>query len=221
MKSSADYGKDMRAVLDWTDPNMLREMLRLRLVSGVKNGADIIDFDSAWRNICVSHYAGEDTSAYFIERSLMRPRNLRKILSHSKGFASNFNHIKIEESDIEKGVKAYSQDLLIELDHELTDVFPSTTDLLYSFLDHAPEATREELERTLSLGGVSPTELAKVFSFLLYYGVISLKTTEGVQYIFDVNYDSKILAVRADRLGATARFTINPAFWGALNIKPN
>lgn len=34
MSGSADYGKDMRAVLDWTDPDMLREMLRLRLISG-------------------------------------------------------------------------------------------------------------------------------------------------------------------------------------------
>jgi hypothetical protein len=219
MKSSADYGKDMRAVLDWTDPDMLREMLRLRLVSGVKNGTDTVDFDTAWRNICVSHYAGEDTSAYMIDRSLMRPRNLLKILSHSKGFANNFNHAKIDESDIEKGVKAYSQDLLIELDHELTDVFPSSPDLLYSLLDHAPEATREQFEHTLISGGVATSELAIVFNFLLYYGVLGLKTSEGVQYIFDVNYDSKILSVRADRMGATACFMINPAFWGALNIK--
>ena len=35
MKQSSDYGKEMRVTLDWTDPDMLRELLRLRLISGL------------------------------------------------------------------------------------------------------------------------------------------------------------------------------------------
>lgn len=218
MKGSADYGKDMRAVLDWTDPDMLREMLRLRLVSSIEGIDSHVSFDKIWRSICVSHYHGEDTSAYFIERSLMRPRNLLKIFAHSKGFANNFNHAKIDETDIEKGMKAYSQDLLVELDHELADVFPTAPDLLYSFLDHQPEVTKTELAETLRVGGVNDSDIEKVFGFLLYYGVIGLKTDAGIQYIFDVNYDSKILSARAQRLGENAKFIINPAFWDALGI---
>jgi hypothetical protein len=45
MKGSADYGKDMRAVLDWTDPDMLREMLRLRLVSGMDGVESNVTFE--------------------------------------------------------------------------------------------------------------------------------------------------------------------------------
>ncbi|SIT35646.1 conserved hypothetical protein [Paraburkholderia ribeironis] len=145
MKSSADYGKDMRAVLDWTDPDMLREMLRLRLVSGIDGIDRDVSFEQVWRDICVSHYHGEDTSDYIIERSLMRPRNVLKFFAHSKGFANNFNHNKIDETDIEKGIKAYSQDLLVELDHELNDVYPSAPDLLYSLLDSKPVLTKLEL----------------------------------------------------------------------------
>lgn len=104
MKSSADYGKDMRAVLDWTDPDMLREMLRLRLVSGIEGIDEKVSFEEVWRQICISHYRGEESAAYMIERSLMRPRNLLKIFAHTKGFASNFNHTKIDESDIENQV---------------------------------------------------------------------------------------------------------------------
>lgn len=218
MKGSADYGKDMRAVLDWTDPDMLREMLRLRLVSGMEGVDPNVTFEKIWRDICVSHYHGEDTSAYFIERSLMRPRNVLKIFAHSKGFAINFNHTKIEESDIEKGVKAFSQDLLIELDHELSDVCPEVPDLLYHFIDHASEVSKRELIATLASGGVSADQIENVFGFLLYYGVIGLKTEGGAQYIFDVNYDSKILTARAQRLGEDARYVFNPAFWHALGI---
>ncbi|MBC3876815.1 hypothetical protein H8K38_03225 [Undibacterium sp. FT79W] len=218
MKGSADYGKDMRAVLDWTDPDMLREMLRLRLVSGMDGVESNVTFEKIWRDICISHYRGEDTSAYFIERSLMRPRNVLKIFAHSKGFAINFNHSKIEESDIEKGVKAFSQDLLIELDHELSDVCPDVPDLLYHFIDQPSEVSKHELNATLANGGVSADQVENIFGFLLYYGVIGLKTETGVQYIFDVNYDSKILTTRAQRLGENARYVFNPAFWDALGI---
>jgi hypothetical protein len=35
----------------------------------------------------------------------MRPRNLLKIFNHCRGFATNFNRQKIEDADIEKGLK--------------------------------------------------------------------------------------------------------------------
>ena len=44
MRNSADYGKEMRATLDWNDSDMLREMLRLRLVSGMKGNFDRVEF---------------------------------------------------------------------------------------------------------------------------------------------------------------------------------
>lgn len=218
MKSSADYGKDMRAVLDWTDADMLREMLRLRLVSAIRGIADDVSFEQVWREICISHYRGEESAAFMIERSLMRPRNLLKIFAHSKGFASNFSHAKIDESDIEKGLRAYSQDLLIELDHELSDVFPAVPNLLYSFLDAPSEVTTVQLHEIIRAGGVAAETVDHVLGFLLYYGVIGLHTEAGVQYIFDVNYDSKLLSLRAARQGADARYVINPAFWPALGI---
>jgi hypothetical protein len=187
-------------------------------VSGIEGMDENVSFDRIWRDICISHYHGEDTSAYFIERSLMRPRNLLKIFAHCKGFANNFNHPKIDEADIEKGMKAYSQDMLIDLDHELSDVFPAAPDLLYSFLDCQSEVEKLELEDVLRSGGVDESAIEQVFNFLLYYGVIGLKIDTGVQYIFDVNYDSKILTTRAQRQGVNAKFAINPAFWDALGI---
>ena len=128
---------------------MLREMLRLRLVSGLNANLDKVDFQTIWHELCVSHYRGEETSAYLIDRSLMRPRNLLKIFNHCRGFATNFNRQKIDESDIEKGLKAYSADLLEELDRELTDVFPEARDLLYYFLDAPAVISRSELRGSL------------------------------------------------------------------------
>lgn len=68
MRQSADYGKEMRVTLDWTDPDMLRELLRLRLVSSLPNESNDLAFDKIWPKLCVSHYTGEETSSYIIDR---------------------------------------------------------------------------------------------------------------------------------------------------------
>ena len=105
MRNSPDYGKELRATLDWNDADMLREMLRLRLVSGMHGDLDEMDFQTVWHELCSSHYRGEETSSYLIDRSLMRPHNVLKLFNHWRGFATNFNRQRIEEGDIEKGLK--------------------------------------------------------------------------------------------------------------------
>jgi hypothetical protein len=220
MRHSADYGKEMRAVLDWTEPDLLREMLRLRLVSGLDGKAKNREFDQIWPMFCVSHYHGEETSGYLIDRSLMRPRNVLKIFNHCWGFATNFRHVKIDVEDIDKGLRAYSNDLLVELDHELVDVFPAARDLLYHFLDAAEVMSDSELSALIRSAGVEGASVRRVIEFLTYFGVLGLRTEDGDLYIYHVGYNSKMIEARAQRAGEKAVYVINPAFWPALSIKP-
>ena len=194
-------------------------MLRLRLVSGLESHSRATLFEKVWRTLCVSHYVGEETAAYIIDRSLMRPRNILKIFSHSRGFANNLNHLKITEEDLEKGLLAYSNDLIVELDHELSDVFPMAKDLLYYFLETKGEMTAAELRKVIRSAKIEEAEIGKVVEFLLYYGVIGLKSVEADKYIYNVNYDLRQLRIRAERLGESARYVINPAFCPALDIR--
>jgi hypothetical protein len=220
MRRSADYGKEMRAVLDWTEPDLLRQMLRLRIVSGLDSKAKNVDFDQLWPTFCVSHYHGEETSGYLIERSLMRPRNILKIFNHCRGFATNFRHVKIDEEDIEKGLRTYSNDLLVELDHELTDVFPLARGLLYHFLDANVVMSDGALRALIKSAGVEEPNVRRIIEFLIYYGVLGLRTEENDLYIYQVNYNPKMIEARAQRASEKAFYVINPAFWPALNIKP-
>ncbi|GAA0308840.1 hypothetical protein GCM10009087_18590 [Sphingomonas oligophenolica] len=217
MRHSTDYGKELRATLDWSDPDLLREMLRLRLVSALESTPDV-PFDRFWRQICVPHYQGEETSSYMIERSLMRPRNLLKIFSHCKGFATNFRHEKIEHDDITKGIKAYSEDLLQELDRELSDVHPEASELLYYFLDSKSTLSRPEIDGILKKAGIEEGQHTTVIDFLLYYGVLGIRSNGSDYFIYNVNYDPKIIKVRATR-DPSLSYIINPAFWPALNIE--
>lgn len=216
MQHSADFGKEMRVALDWSDPDMLRALLKLRLATGLSLNPEKVVFEDLWPQLCISHYRGEETSAYIIERSLMRPRNMLKIFLHAKGFASNLSHQRIEETDLEKGVRAYSQDLLIELDHELSDVFPSAKDLLYHFIDTPEELDQSHLEALVKSAGIEAADVERVIDFLLYYGILGVRSgNDQVHYIYSVNYDLKILKIRAARDRAFL-YVINPAFTPAL-----
>lgn len=220
MRNSPDYGKELRAQMDWSDPDMLREMLRLRLASGLGADKVKIDFEKIWREICVSHYQGEESSAYLIDRTLMRPRNLIKLFNHCRGFATTLNHVRIEEGDIEKGVRAYSNDLREELNRELTDVMPYAKDLLYHFMDAEAVLGPAELETVLASAEIDRADFEKVTEFLLYYGVLGVRAADQDYFIYDVSYDMKVLKVRTARTGSSTRYIVNPAFWPGLGIAP-
>jgi len=218
MQSSADYGKEMRVTLDWTDADLLKELMRLRLVSNLDAKAATMTFPQIWSTVCDSHVRGEDSSNYVVARSLMRPRNVLKIFNHSRGFATNFNHAKIEQDDIDKGIGAFSQDLVIELDRELADVFPATRDLLYHFIDSPCEMSRAFLASRLKEANISESDFDRVIDFLLYHGVLGVRS-EGTDYfIYDVHYDIKPLKIRVVRAGPSVIFVVNPAFWSAFGI---
>lgn len=188
VEASADYGKESRAVLDWTDTDLLREMLRRRLIhNSLKEDTP---FEQVWSQICVSHYHGEETSQYLIDRSLMRPRNLIKLFAHCRGFAVGLERARIAEVDFEKGLRAYSIDLITEADQELTDIQGTDTDLIYYFIGEGQEFSQEKLESILNGAGIPTDKFERIIQFLLYYGFLGIKTnSENPVYIFDVGYD--------------------------------
>jgi hypothetical protein len=97
-------------------------------------------------------------------------------------------------------------------------VFPVAQDLLYYFVDAKSVITAPELESLILGAGIDQAHISKVMEFLMYYGVIGLQTDDGDLYIYQVNYNPKMIDARAQRAGKGARYAINPAFWPALGI---
>ena len=215
--ASADYGKESRAVLDWTDTDLLREMLRRRLIHN--SLPENTPFEQVWSQVCVSHYHGEETSQYLIDRSLMRPRNLIKLFAHCRGFAVGLERARIAEVDFEKGLRAYSIDLITEADQELTDIHGTDTDLIYYFIGEGQEYSQEKLESILNGAKIPADKFERIIHFLLYYGFLGIKTNnDNPVYIFDVGYDMKILSVLAVKARNNLVYILNPAFHPALNF---
>ena len=219
VKETADYGKEMRASLDWSDSDLLIEVLRKRLTYQ-QHRPESITIDQIWPKLCVSHYQGEATTDYFVGRSLMRPRNLLKIFNHCRGFSVNFSHDKIDETDIDKGMNAYSQDLLIEADKEITDISPSAKSLIYEFIEEKSDFTESEILKIIQTKCESEQTSKRILDFLIYYGIVGIrKAIDDELYIYNVNYNQEMIKTRARKWGGQLKYVINPAFWPALDIR--
>ncbi len=216
--NTPDRGKVSQVTLDWTDPELLKELLRRRFVySGVKGNPA---FDDIWRQLCVSHIRGEETAQYMIERCLMRPRSLIDLVRFCRSHAVNLGHQNIDVEDIEHGGEAYSSDLLNNIAFEIRDVFPTGADALYEFIESPVELSRVQLRDALtrSVGGERWEELLEL---LLWYGFLGVvRDDEEVAYIYHVKYDIKRLKALVKKRGEdSVRFYINPAFWKALEVR--
>ncbi|MCH8493428.1 MAG: hypothetical protein LAT53_09375 [Idiomarina sp.] len=216
VKETSDRGKEASVLLDWTDPDLLRELVRLRIVSNNINGDDT--FSSLWSKICISHYSGEESSQYLIERSLMRPRFLLNLISQCKSFAINLNHDRILDEDIEKGLTAYSTDLLTDIGYEIHDVENNVGDVLYAFIGSKAVVKKGEIYSVLAEYGVDEQFFDKIFELLLWYGFIGLNIDDEYKYIYNFNYNMQLMAGIIKKRG-DIDYLINPAFWPGLMIE--
>ena len=220
MQGSADYGKEMRATLDWSDKDLLSQVLIKRLTYSLE-GETVGNLPLVWNRIGVSHYFSETSIEYMINRSLMRPRNLLKIFRYSLGHAINLGHERIEVADITGGLRTYSLDLVMEIDRELTDVFPGARRLIYEFLEENARFSHEELILLINIFGREESEAEQVISLLLYYGIIGVQRSneDDPLYIYDVNYDIEFLRVRIRKWGVSTWCVVIPALWIALKVE--
>lgn len=217
-----DRGKETRVLLDWTDPAMLRELVRRRIVVGA--GLPETTFDETWRTVCVSHIDGEETSQYLIDRCLMRPSFLIDLLSHCRGFAANLRHERIEQDDIRKAVAAYSADLVADIDHDVRDVLPQAESALYAFIEAPTRMTELDVKKALLAGGIDEGLTERVTDYLVWYGALGLcREGDEVTYIYspDVNYSSQLFNAIRRKIAAAGpvSYAVSPAFWSSLSIK--
>jgi hypothetical protein len=222
VENTTDRGKTSRVTLDWTDPEMLREMLRRRLVNNDLNPD--ADFDSIWQRICVSHVGSAESSNYILERCLMRPRSLIELVYACRTHAVNLEKERIELSDIEEGEKAYSGDLVEYIGLEMRDVYPNVKpdvkDILYEFIGSSVRLNESEIKKALERYGIDEAISEEVLDLLLWWGFFGVvRPDDEVAYIYSVQYHMSHLKALIRKSSPGPVYYINPAFWAGFEIK--
>lgn len=222
VEESPDRGKESKVSLDWTDPDLLKEFLRKRLVF---NGLDqSCSFQQAWHQVCVTHLEGQDTAEYLIERSLMRPRNFLTLVNYCKSSAVNLQQEKVRQQEILKACGTYSADLCNEIGLEIRDVFPSAADIPYYFIGLRSPIKQSEVRETLRESPVAEDQIDRLIEILLWFGFLGVKSPRANEaketYIYDVFYDMKKLKRLARNLQyEDTELFIHRAFWPFLEIE--
>lgn len=222
VNDSPDRGKESRAALDWTDPELLKEFLRRRIVHN-EGFEQSQTFEQVWPQVCTSHVQGIHSADFLIDRSLMRPRNLLTLVNYCKGNAVNLSHAQITSDDIVKACESYSADIVNEVGLEIRDIFPEATDLLYEFLEARPWLNLKDLYEILAKTQVPPDKRQKLIELLCWFsflGVVRQKGTEIEEvYIYNVHYDMKKLRRLAnDFSDESTVYSVHVSFWPFLEI---
>lgn len=219
LEHTPDRGKVARVILDWTDPEILREVLRRRFVVGLDGN---LSFTQIWGQIAVSHVNGEESSQYIIDRCLMRPRCLIDIIQHCRSHAVNLGHAKIELEDILEGEGAYSTDFVANINYEIRDICPDAGDLVYEFIGYSQVIDANQLDGLLDKVGVAKDKRDEIVDILLWYGFLGFLREGGdPAYVYSVKYDMKRLRALIEKQasdGSNLVYCINPAFWKGLEI---
>ncbi len=222
LEDTPDRGKIKRIGIDWSSADLLRELLRRRIVAS--GGTRLSEFDELWRSICVSHIKGIESSSYIIDRCLMRPRYLIDLVNCCQSHAVNLNHRRIEVEDIIEGEEAYSKDLVANIGLEIRDVYPNLGDLLYEFVGSSARLEKKQVD-DIVLGAFKRTlamEVQDVVEYLLWCRFIWIvRSDKSIVYIYDLKYDWKVLkSLIGKEGGENSKYQINPAFWAGLLIEP-
>ena len=220
VEQTPDRGKESYVSLDWSNPDLLREFIRRRIVY---NDLDPkTDFTQAWNRICVSHIEGEDSADFLIGRSLMRPRNFLNLVNHCKSIAVNLRHPNIQEEDIVKALDTYSADISGEIGFEIRDVFPQAEDILYYFIGAPARLSLSQIKQYIGQSNIPSNLFDKSVEILLWFGflgVVRHNQDEPECYIYNVQYDIKKLKRLANDLKSdNTELCIHKGFWPFLCI---
>jgi hypothetical protein len=206
----ADRGKETPAILDWSDPETLKEMLRRRIM--LSAGLDQ-SFEELWNQFFTSHVRGEESFSYVLSRTLMRPRELLRFVRDCINVAVNRRHGQVSEEDILHAERSYSDEALVDISLELKDVRPEFADAPYAFIGARAQLAPTEVSAALLKAGITIDQIEKVRDLLLWFGFLGIYVyPEEERYSYEYEHDLQKLKRGIEHFS----YTIHPGFRQAL-----
>jgi hypothetical protein len=209
----ADRGKETAVLLDWSDPELFKEIIRRRIEYSTQMEQP---FDVVWPLFFETHVGGEESFSYMLDRTLMRPREVLRFTRESINTALNRSHERVTETDILQAERSYSYDLLCDISFELKDVSPDYADVPYAFIGSNPFLSKDKLKQRLVDARVAPDKIEHVIGLLLWFGFLGICVNSNEEiYSYQFQHDIK----RMQSLQEQAVYCIHPGFRNALGCE--
>lgn len=210
VEETSDRGKYNPIKVDWSDPEQLRHLLRMRVYSAINK----VHREAAWAALDTP-VNGQSAVDIMIKESLRRPRFLIDYCERALSFAINRGHTVVEASDLIEAGRQMSLYLVSDFGYELRDVAGTPEDIFYRFIGVPEVLSAEALEQILSDDFLS-LGIPETIDLLLWYGFLGVRFEDGRSlFIYDRAYDFRRLD--AERKSAGTSYVVNPAFLRGLD----
>jgi hypothetical protein len=209
----ADRRKDTAILLEWNDEEVLKEVIRRRIVASTS-----IDqpFDVIWRHFFDTHVHGVESFSYILDRTLMRPRELLHFTRECINVAINRGHEKVTQDDIIKAEETFSQDMLVDVNFEMKDVSPHFIDLPYAFIGSKSVLSKSEVSRRLLGLNVPQERIDDAVSLLIWFGFLGIFiNADEERYSYQFQHDPNLMVAGI----TTFSYCIHPGFRKALGCE--
>ena len=211
VSATSDRGKDTAVLLDWTDPEVFKEVIRRRIIRS--SGLDG-SFENLWRLLFDSHVRGEESFSYVLGRTLMRPREVLRLCRTCLDVAVSRGRDKVSEADILEAEKACSQDALVDLRFELKDVAARFESLPNAFYGATLPLTLQQVDQRILASGIGTEDLERAQRLLVWFGFLGYWSGPDGER-FSHQYQHDLWKMRAG-LPSDHSFTVHWAFRSAL-----
>lgn len=216
VRETPDKGKETTITLDWPDPEVFKEMVRQRIESSTKLKGS---FDTVWPAVFDNYIGTQHSFTFIITRTLMRPRDLLSFLRKAVEVSVNRGHELVTHDDLRAAEEAYSEDMLLALSFELTDINQDYGDVLFEFLRCSSQLTWQQLQLLLEQAGLFYKESQTLVELLLWFGFLGVQaaSNEEPQFAYQVRYNIPKLV--ASLSAGSGTYVVHPAFRSALQCQ--
>jgi hypothetical protein len=219
-KQAREPDKLPATALLWNDPDLLLRVVEERFL--VARGGET-DPKTLWTQFFTPTVGGIPTPSYLLARVLPRPRDVLHICSAAISAAVTAGHHIVEESDLTKAEKAYSQFACDALRVENGVTLKELNEVLYRFMGCAPVLTEESVYELVSEAGVDIGKVGDVVDHLKALSFFGVEVRDSEFRYAEDPEDAKKIEVLAQKLEESAgrpfRLEVHPAFRPYLEIE--
>lgn len=178
----SEVDKRSKDTIRWTSA-LLKEMIARRI--GIAKGFDLDGrgVEEAWHDVFCTHVGEEDTIAYILDRTLLRPRDVLQFCNRCLEAAQNERHDYVHEDDVLRAEESYSEDMILGLFGEYAISHPDLIELLWLFMGLPVEIEELEIAQLIREAQRDPDTLKTAREWINDY------TTERlIHFLYEIGF---------------------------------
>lgn len=214
VRGMADYGKLAVQSLEWGDRPQLEALFVRRLSSSLPPGLHG-EWAEVWPRASVETVDGRPVLDFLLDGSLMRPRYLIRLFETARRRAITFDQTMIREEDYVAALNELGWQVLEDLDREISDLVPNSTDFLFEILHTSGDLSVAKF-KYLAQARVNTDEMvSRLLNVMIWNGSMGVSDGAVTRYIFDSGYKRQFLATLISRNEDT-QLRLHPTLLAAL-----